>query len=68
MMNYAWELVRNIEIIRINNNGHSPTSPLSHIPIYIYHQLGFKDTAYLRPQSMTEYVTSENITGTASSV
>ena len=39
----------------------------SQATIYMYHQLGFKDTAYLRPQSMTEYVTSENITGTASS-
>ena len=64
----GFQLIRNIEIFRINNNGHSPASPVSHIPIYMYHQLHFKDTAYLRPQSLNEYVTSENITGTASSV
>ena len=41
---------------------------IRNVEIYMYHQLRIKNTVYLRTQSMTEYVTSENITGTASSV
>ena len=58
---------QNIEIFWINNTD-ILLCLVSHIPIYMYRQLRFKDTVYLRTQSMTEYVTSENITGTASSV
>ena len=53
-------------MFRINSDGHSHVSRCHIFPYTGINR--FKDTVYLCTQSMTEYVTSENITGKAISV